>query len=65
MTIPPERSAGQRGHIADHNDITETLTSHDSTLTNHTTSLTSLDTRLGTAEGGLSTLSTTVATKLP
>jgi hypothetical protein len=32
MTIPPIRSHGQSGHLQDHNDISETLTTYDSYL---------------------------------
>lgn len=32
MTIPPERSHGQAGHLEDHNNISETLNIHDSYL---------------------------------
>lgn len=32
MTIPPIRSHGQGGHLQDHNDISSTLTTHDSYL---------------------------------
>lgn len=32
MTIPPIRSHGQGGHLQDHNNISETLTTHDSYL---------------------------------
>lgn len=32
MTIPPIRSHGQSGHLQDHNDISTTLTTHDSYL---------------------------------
>lgn len=32
MSIPPIRERGQAGHLQDHNDISETLTTHDSYL---------------------------------
>jgi len=32
MAIPPTRGHGESGHLQDHNDISETLTTHDSYL---------------------------------
>jgi hypothetical protein len=38
MTIPPTRSHGQSGHLQDHNDISNTLSVHDSYLDQPVTS---------------------------
>ena len=38
MTIPPTRSHGQSGHLQDHNDISQTLSTHDSYLDQPVTS---------------------------
>lgn len=61
MTIPAHKSAGDTGHVTDHNSIDDVLTNHDGRISTNETNISSHGTTISNHESRISTNETNIS----